>query len=85
MTHKEISEISELLTEYSCSDIKAVVKEACMEPLREYKKQDLLEIKQESIRAIKKSDLLKAIESVPPSLKKKDLMYYKEFENKNKI
>lgn len=59
-----------------------MVKEACMEPLRELKKNDLLKVKADSIRSLKKEDILKAINNVPASLTEKDLKIYKDFEKK---
>lgn len=89
MKHKlkktELKEIAAKLKDYSCSDIKAVVKEACMEPLRQMNRKDLMEIDKEMIREIKKEDLEKAIGNTPPSLKKKDLALYEEFERKAKF
>lgn len=53
-----------------------------MEPLRQLKKNELLQVKADSIRPLNKDDILKAINNVPASLTEKDLKIYKDFEKK---
>lgn len=64
---------------FSFSDIKAVVSEACKEPMREIKKNLILKIDQKNIRPVEIADFNKAIKNYVPSVKKKDLIIYKKF------
>lgn len=66
---------------YSASDIKAVVKEACMEPVRsEIHKNMILTVNKNDIRAVSISDFEKAMQNIKPTLTNKDLETYKSFD-----
>jgi spastin len=66
---------------YSASDIKAVIKEACMEPVRnEIGKNLILTVQKNDIRAVCLSDFEKAMKNIRPTLTPKDLEGYKVFD-----
>ncbi|EGR34399.1 hypothetical protein IMG5_013160 [Ichthyophthirius multifiliis] len=81
LNEKQIQELSKQLQGYSCSDIKALVKEACMAPLRKFDQNNLISIQIEQIDKVSLQDMQKAMQTVPPSLQKKELEY---FQNLNK-
>ncbi|CAD8212347.1 unnamed protein product [Paramecium octaurelia] len=70
--------ICEKLAGYSASDIKAVVKEACMQPLRE-DKNTLVAMSAQNIRPVRKEDFEFAINKVKPSLTQKQYQEYISF------
>jgi len=67
---------------YSASDIKAIVKEACMEPLREFKGLNYSLIDESKLRAVELKDFMKALTSVAPSVSTKDMEMYKMYQKK---
>lgn len=70
------------LSGYSASDIKALVKEACMEPLRELKGLNVSLINESKLRPVEGKDLLKAQSLVAPSVSKKDMDMYEAYQKK---
>ncbi|CAD8143225.1 unnamed protein product [Paramecium pentaurelia] len=70
--------ICDKLSGYSASDIKAVVKEACMQPLREDKNQ-IVAMSAQNIRPVRKEDFEFAINKVRPSLTQKQYQEYISF------
>ncbi|CAD8133887.1 unnamed protein product [Paramecium octaurelia] len=73
-----LEKICEKLAGYSASDIKAVVKEACMQPLRE-DKNAIVAMSAQSIRPVRKEDFEFAINKVKPSLNQKQYQEYVSF------
>ncbi|CAD8052394.1 unnamed protein product [Paramecium sonneborni] len=75
LTDQQFQSISEMLQGYSASDIRAVVKEACMQPLRE--DQSLIfSIHKQDIRAVNKEDFDQAMQKVKPTLSQKQYEEY---------
>ena len=72
-----------LIIGFSFSDIKAVVSEACKEPMREIKKDMILKVDPKNIRPVEIHDFKKAIKNYVPSVKKKDLLIYEKFLTEN--
>ncbi|KAL4427400.1 hypothetical protein ABPG74_009672 [Tetrahymena malaccensis] len=77
LNEKQMKELVKKIDGYSCSDIKALVKEACMLPLRKLKKNELLSVDSTKIKPVSIDDFTEAIKKVPPSLQKKELLYFK--------
>ncbi|CAD8134124.1 unnamed protein product [Paramecium pentaurelia] len=73
-----LDKICEKLAGYSASDIKAVVKEACMQPLRE-DKNAIVAMSAQNIRPVRKEDFEFAINKVKPSLTQKQYQEYISF------
>ena len=86
ISEKDLQKFATSLEGYSAADITALVKEAAMEAIREFKgdKMLILSTAKGSIRAICKKDLDKAARNVQPSLDKKTLTYYLDWERKFK-
>lgn len=67
---------------YSASDVKSVVKEACMEPVRaEINKKMILTVHREEIRPVTYGDFEKALLTVQPTLTAKQLEEYRRYKN----
>lgn len=69
---KKLNGRDELKEGYSASDIKAVVKEASMSPLRvQIENKMIFSVSAHDISPVTFDDFLKAIEKVPPTLNQK--------------
>ncbi|CAD8050174.1 unnamed protein product [Paramecium primaurelia] len=75
LTDQQLNYIAEKLKGYSASDIKAVVKEACMTPLRE-DRSIIFSIHSQDIRAVSKDDFDLAIQKVKPTLSQQQYEEY---------
>ena len=86
VSERDLQKIASSLEGYSAADITALVKEAAMEAIREFKgnKMLLLSTVKSNIRSISKKDFDKATKYVHPSLNQKTLNYYLEWERKFK-
>ncbi|CAD8141729.1 unnamed protein product [Paramecium octaurelia] len=75
LTEQQFQQVAEKLQGYSASDIKAVVKEACMRPLRTDRTL-ILSIHRQDIRAVSKEDFDFALEQVKPTLSQQQYEEY---------
>ncbi|CAK90855.1 unnamed protein product (macronuclear) [Paramecium tetraurelia] len=75
LTEQQFQYVAEKLQGYSASDIKAVVKEACMRPLRTDRTL-ILSIHRQDIRAVSKEDFDFALEQVKPTLSQQQYEEY---------
>ena len=82
LTEKDIIKFAKGLEYYSASDITNLIKEAAMEPLREFNGQQMMNISKFNIRPITYKDLEKAKKSIMPSVTKKDVEFYALWEKK---
>lgn len=64
---------------YSCSDIKAICKEACMQPIRKIKGNNFSLIQEDSIKPVEAADFRKAISSISPSVSSAEIESYDNY------
>ncbi len=82
LTEKDLVKIANCLEFYSASDISHLVKEAAMEPLRNFSSNQVMNMSKYEIRSISHKDFEAAKKTVLPSLTKKDVIFYEEWEKK---
>jgi spastin len=74
--------IVQRLKGYSASDIKSVVKEACMEPVRsEINKNMIMTVTKQEIRDVSIRDFERALNTIKPALTAKQVETYNQFKH----
>ena len=84
LTANECERIVTAADGYSCSDLKGLVKEAAMGPVREKKPEELLHLSGEALRAVTLNDFAEAFKNVTPSVTAKTVETYHQWEKDNK-
>ncbi|KAK3933229.1 Fidgetin-like protein 1 [Frankliniella fusca] len=82
LTPDEIQKLAVKLVGYSGSDIKNLVSDACLEPVREMTEEDMLGVATEDIRPVTVDDVLKAQQKVKASCNTELLKEYAAFNAK---
>lgn len=78
LSKSEVSKIVDRLEYFSAAEIRNIVSEACMGPLRELEKSQFEKIQQKDLRKVNAKDLLAVISDRKPILTKEQLAKYKE-------
>lgn len=80
---KDIEKLARLLENYSNSDIMAVMKEACMEPLRRISG-NFMAIGVDQIKPVTIEDCITATKSIAPCAKLQEIKELRDYSNSNK-
>lgn len=78
LSESEITKLGDKLECYSASEIRNIIAETCMIPLRDLDTTEFKSIKETDLRKITLKDFVKVLASRKPILSKEELLKYKE-------